>query len=64
MQEDARQDLGLQVLGHQLPTVPAGGHQHVAGRVPVALLQLPGAGRKEEWSGLVGSTATVHPVFR
>lgn len=40
VREDARQDLGLQVLGHGPPRVPADGHQHVAGRVLVRLVQL------------------------
>lgn len=51
VREDARQDLGLQVLGHHLPRVPADGHQHVAGRVLVGLLQLLGGGRKGRVGG-------------
>ena len=46
VREDARQDLRLQVLGHRLPRVFADGHQHVAGRVLVGLLQLLGGARR------------------
>lgn len=69
MWEDARQDLGLQVLGHHPPRVPADGQQHVTGRILVRLFQLlEGGGREEEWasgqsfgisyarSGLVGGS--------
>lgn len=45
--EDARQDLGLQLLDHGPPRVSADGHQHIAGRVLVRLFQLlRGWGRK------------------
>lgn len=77
MWEDARQDLGLQVLGHPVPRVSADGHQHVAGHVLVHLFQLlcRGGGKQWEWvlvqrsgashtwSASVGRAAIVNPFI-
>lgn len=58
MWEGARQDLGLQVLGHWLPRVSADGHQHVAGRVLVRLFQL-----LREWGRRAVSTGSHGPAI-